>query len=170
MWDPDRPPTSTVHLNQYLTSILVIVMSDVDIDPNILVQGRNILYTRTDLDSHSNMPVVVFNAYIIYWTNKTAVVSPCTPDYEAKEIPIYDAAVKYEDPYTGNNVVLVVRNALYVTSMKNNMIPPFIIQEKGFQVKDTPNIYMAEIDEDDHAILFSDTKLRIALQLWGIFS
>ena len=76
----------------------------------------------------------------------------------------------YEDPYTGHNVVLVVRNALYVPSMKNNLIPPFIMREKGVQVKDTPKIHISEPDEDEHAIVFPETKLRIPLQLWGVFS
>ena len=39
IWDPGGGPTCAVHLNQHLTSLLVIVMSDVDIDPNLLVQG-----------------------------------------------------------------------------------------------------------------------------------
>ena len=75
----------------------------------------------------------------------------------------------YEDPYTGNNIVTVVRNALYVPLMKN-LIPPFIMREKGFQVKDTPKIHIAEPDEDDHAIVFTGKKLRIPPQLWGVLS
>ena len=81
MWDPDRDPTITVNLNQHLTSLLGIVMYDVNIDPNLLVQGGKRLYKRTGLDLHENMPVVVCNAYIISWTNKAAVVSPNTPNY-----------------------------------------------------------------------------------------
>ena len=65
----------------------------------------------------------------------------------------------YEDPYTGHNVVLVVWNALYVPSMKRNLIPPFIIREKGIKVKDTPNIHMDEPDEDDHTGVFTNTRL-----------
>ena len=84
MWDPGGDPTSTVYLNQHLTSKLEIIMSDVDIDPNLLVQGGKRLYTRTDLESNANMPVVGCNTYIISWTKNTAVVSPYTPAYEAK--------------------------------------------------------------------------------------
>ena len=105
------------------------------------------------MDSHANMPVVGCNAYIISWTNKTAVVSPYTPHYEAKLIPICNAAVMYEDPYTGNNVFLIVWNSLYVPSMQKNMIHPFIMQETGVQVKDTPKIKMDEPDEDKHVII-----------------
>ena len=170
IWDPGRDATSTVKLNQHLTSLLCIFMSDVDVAPNLLVQGGERLFTKTDLDSHANMPVVGRNAYILSWTNKTAVVSPYTPGYEAKELPICDAAVMYEDPYTGTNMVLVVRNALYIPSMKNNLIPPFIMQEKGVQVKDTPKIHMNDPDENEHAIVFPKTEIRIPLQLWGVFS
>ena len=165
MWDPGRGPTSTVHLNQHVTSLLGIVISDVGIDPNLLVKGGKRLYTRTDLESHANMSVVECKTYILSWTKKTAVVSTYTPYYEAKEIPICDVAVTYEDPYTGNNVVLFVWNALYVPPMKKNLINSFIMQDKGVQVKDTPKIHMAE-----PAIIFPKTKLRIPLQLCGVFS
>ena len=76
----------------------------------------------------------------------------------------------YEYPYTGNNVVLVVRNSLCVPSTKKNLIPPFIMREKDVQVKYIPKTHMAEPDEDDHAIVFPETKLQTPLQLWGVFS
>ena len=133
-------------------------------------KGGKRLCTRTDLESHANMSVVECKAYILSWTKKTAVVSTYTPYYEAKEIPICDVAVTYEDPYTGNNVFLFVWNALYVPPMKKNLINSFIMQDKGVQVKDTPKIHMAEPDEDNHATVFPDTKLWIPLQVWGVFS
>ena len=37
--------------------------------------------SRTELDSHANMPVVRRNAYILAELGKTVDVSPFTPDY-----------------------------------------------------------------------------------------
>ena len=39
--------------------------------------------SRTELDSHANMPVVGRHAYIISQTGKIADVSPFTPDYKS---------------------------------------------------------------------------------------
>jgi hypothetical protein len=51
--------------------------------------------SRTELDSHANMPVVGRNAYIISDTGRIADVNPFTPDYDSMQIPIVDAAVQY---------------------------------------------------------------------------
>jgi hypothetical protein len=49
--------------------------------------------SRTELDSHANMPVVGRNAYIISDTGRVADVNPFTPGYDSMTIPIVDAAV-----------------------------------------------------------------------------
>ena len=87
--------------------------------------------SRTELDSHANMPVVGKHAYIISDSGKVADVSPFTPDYNSMEIPIVDAAIQYDCPYTDKRYILVIRNALHVPSMSNNLIPPFMTREMG---------------------------------------
>ena len=62
--------------------------------------------SRTELDTHVNMPVVGLECYVISDTGKTAKVFPYRPDYESKEIPIVHAAVQYDCPYTGTAYVL----------------------------------------------------------------
>ena len=64
--------------------------------------------SRTELDSHANMPVVGKNAYVLADTGRTADVSAYTPDYEPMELRIVDAAVLYECPYEGTAYVLVI--------------------------------------------------------------
>ena len=66
--------------------------------------------------------------------------------------------------------MLVIRNALYVPEMKNNLIPPFIIREAGMQVLDTPKIHTKDPMVDAHSLYFEETNFRIPLQLWGVFS
>ena len=80
---------------------------------------------KTDLDSHANVAVIGSEAYIIEETGETASVQPYSSDYDTKEIPIVHAGVLYQCPYTGFEYILVVRNALYVPSMKVDLIPPF---------------------------------------------
>jgi hypothetical protein len=128
--------------------------------------------SRTELDTHANMIVAGKHCYVIAWTGRNATVNPFTPDYDAlKEVPIVDAAIMYECPYSGKEYILVLlRNALHVPSMDNNLIPPFVMREAGLIVNDVPKIHLREPTVDDHAILFEDFDLKIPLALWGIFS
>ena len=76
----------------------------------------------------------------------------------------------YEYPYTGNKPCPSCDLTMSFVLIINNLIPPFIMQEKDVQVKYIPKTHMAEPDEDDHAIVFPETKLQTPLQLWGVFS
>ena len=126
--------------------------------------------SRTELDSHANMPVVGANAYILAETGKRVDVSPFTPDYKPITAPLVDAALQYDCPYDGKSYVLVLRNSLHVPSMVNNLIPPFMLREAGVKVNEIPKIQVDDPTEDDHAITFPETGFRIPLALWGIFS
>jgi hypothetical protein len=85
--------------------------------------------SRTELDSHANMPVVGRNACIMSDMGRllAAKVNPFTPDYDLMLMSIVDAAVRHDCPYNGQSHMLVVRNALLVPSMRNNLMPPFIM-------------------------------------------
>ena len=126
--------------------------------------------SRLELDSHANMPVVGSSAYILNESGESAEVNAFSPDYPTRNIPIVDAALQYESPYDGKTYILVIRNALYVPSMTNNLIPPFILREAGIEVNDVPKIHMADPDETAHSLFFTETNFRIPLSLWGIFS
>ena len=128
------------------------------------------VYSRTDLDSHANMPVVGSNSCIVSDHHTTVEVRPYSPDYAPLNIPLVDAAVMYDCPHSGQSHVLIVRNALYVQSMVNNLLPPFVLREKGIICNDTAKIHVQDPGVDDHAIVFPETGLRIPLQLHGIFS
>ena len=87
--------------------------ADVEVEEDTRMEETEEL-SRTELDSHANMPVVGRYAYIISNSGKTAEVNAFTPDVESMKIPIVDAAVQYDCPYTGKSVILVLRNALSV--------------------------------------------------------
>ena len=126
--------------------------------------------SRTELDSHANMPVVGKHAYIIAETGKKVGMSPFTPDYKPLTVPLVDATVKYDNPYNRKTYILVLHNAQHVPLMDHNLIPPFMLREMGVTVNDVPNIHKEDPTVDDHAITFVETGFRIPLSLWGIFS
>lgn len=160
--------------NRYLfrgsaTVCSLIAMSDA-IDDEMQDVGDGGTESRTELDSHANMPVVGRNAFILSETGCKAEVSAYTPDYEPKKIPIVDAAVLYECPYQGTAHILVIRNALYVPTMMNNLIPPFVMRKAGIVVNDRPKIHSDDPDVEDHSIYFPEVQFWIPLSLFSVFS
>ena len=55
-------------------------------------------------------------------------------------------------------------------SMKNNLIPPFMMREAGIVVNNAPKIHSRPPTVEDHFIYFPSTNLRITMVLNGIFS
>lgn len=131
---------------------------------------QSLSLSRTELDTHANMPVVGQNAFVIARTGETADVSAFTPDYQPMHVPIVDAALLYSCPYSGDEVILLVRNALHFPKMENNLIPPFVMREAGVVVNDTPKIQATDPTTSTHAISFPETGFRIPLSLRGVFS
>ena len=126
---------------------------------------------RTELDSHANMVVFGSNSYVFESTGRTCNVHPFSTDLgSASNVPIVDAAVAYDCPYSGETFVLVARNALYIKSMEHNLIPPFIMRAGGVTINEVPKIQCKEPTIDDHCIYFAEPELRIPLHLSGIFS
>ena len=126
---------------------------------------------RTDLDSHANMCVVGHEAVIINKSGRHAEVNAFTKEVEKlHQVPIVDAAIAYDCPYSLKTYVLIIRNALHVPSMDHNLIPPFILREAGVEVNDVPKIHVDNPSVDHHSIYFKEVNLRIPLALWGVFS
>ena len=127
---------------------------------------------RTELDSHANMVVLGRNCFVFDNVHgRTCDVEPFDKTIGiAKKVPIVDAALAYDCPFTHQTVLLIVRNALYIPTMENNLIPPFILREAGLIVNDTPKIHLNDPDIHDHSIEFPNSDLRIPLNLIGIFS
>ena len=96
--------------------------------------------SRTELDSHTNMPVIGRNAYILSKIGGTVDVAPFTTDYKPISVELVDAALKYECPYSGKVKVLIIRRELHVPSMTHNLLPPFMLREAGIQIIEVPNV------------------------------
>ena len=91
--------------------------------------------STTEFDSHENMIVIGHQAMIINHTGHSVEANTFSSDVKSmSKVPIFDAVVSYDCPYSGKTYILVVRNSLYIASMKHNLIPPFILREAGLQV------------------------------------
>lgn len=87
-----------------------------------------------------------------------------------EKLPIVDAAVAYDCPYSLKTFILVGRNAICVPSMTHNLVPPFIMREAGLEVNDIPKIHVDQPTKCHHSIFCAETDLRIPLKLRGVFS
>ena len=131
----------------------------------------NEVESRSELDTHANMAVVGKHAFILQESGRTAEVNPFSPDCGTlQEVPIVDAVVAYDCPYSLKTYILVIMNALHIPSMEHNLLPPFILREAGVEVNDVPKIQVMDPTEKDHAMWFPEAQVRIPLSLWGIFS
>ena len=117
------------------------------------------------------MVVLGKDCFVFGSTGKTCNVEPFDPQLgTAQNVPIVDAAVAYDCPFSHETYILIIRNALHIASMTHNLIPPFVMREGGVIVNDIPKIHCDNPSIDDHCISFKDIDLKIPLQLNGIFS
>ena len=85
-------------------------------------------------------------------------VAPFTPDYKPIRVELVDAALKYECPYSGETKILIIRKGLYVPSMSNNLLPPFMLREAGITINEVPKIHVSSPTEEHHSIMFQETN------------
>ena len=116
--------------------------------------------STTELDSHANMFVVGSQGFVFNRTGLHANVNAFSSEAGGiSKVPIVDAVIAYDCPYSGRTYMLVIRNALHIPSMDHNFVPPFILQEAGLRVKEVPKNQCNEPSIEDHSIYDEDTGL-----------
>ena len=103
----------------------------------------------TDQDSHANIPVVGSHAYILSDIKIMSNVVAYRLDYRPREFKIVDDDVQYNCTFTYVTYMLVIRNTLYITPVKNNLIPPFLIGEAGIEVIDNTKIKVEDLGVEE---------------------
>ena len=130
------------------------------------------LATRTDLDSHCNVPLVGADGCNPFEdTGKRMDIS----GYKGGKatdigVPIMNVICAHDCPFSKKTILCVLRNALVINGVRTNLIPPFIMREAGLVVKDTAKIHCHEPSVEDHSIYDPRTQTRIHLSLQGVFS
>ena len=123
-----------------------------------------------ELDSHSNVFVLGSNYFVFKSTGRTCNCQPFSSDLSmAKDVPFVDGALGHDCTHTRKVHVLVIRNALHVTSKYHNLIKPFIMRAGVIIVNDVSKIHGEDPIVDDHSVSFDQSKLRITLRLNGMF-
>ena len=89
-----------------------------------------------------------------------------------KSVPIVDAMIAYDCPRRNQVYLLILRNVVYIESMDDNLITPFIPREAGIIVNDRAKIHCdpGTVTEEDHTIQDRETGLFITMQIRSTFS
>ena len=85
---------------------------------------------HTELDSHANMCVLGKHCYLLSELSTARTVQVAAFSDSAgglNNVPIVDAMIAYDCRRTNQVYLLVLRNALYIEDMDDNLIPPFIL-------------------------------------------
>ena len=128
--------------------------------------------SRTECDSHANMCVVGKHCIIISRSGKTINVGTFSPSAGSlSAVPIVDAVIAYDCRRTGQTYLLVLRNALYVPEMEENLISPFILREAGLIVNECAKQHrpFGEATDDDHAIICKEPYMKITMGIRSTF-
>ena len=115
--------------------------------------------SRTEFDSHANMPVIGRNAYILSTIGETLDVAPVSQVYKHISAELVDVALNYECPYSSEDNILIIRSGLYVPSITQNLLPPFMMRKAGIHINEVPKIQVTSPNEEHHAITFQETDL-----------
>ena len=76
---------------------------------------------RTDLDFYANIPVIGKHIAIVADTGKTIKIKPFSNDCGIlNNIKIVNTAIKWNCEYNDIDYILMIKNALYISSIKNN--------------------------------------------------
>ena len=164
-WDP--PIIS--HYLSYRIAAAVAQIGNASVDDQF---GGGV---RTELDSHANMCVLGKHCLLLseLSTARTVRVGAFSDSAGGlNNVPVVDALIAYDCERTNQVYLLVLKNALYIEDMDDNLIPPFILRDAGLTVNDKAKIHCEDgtATEEDHTIQEESTGLFITLQLRSIFS
>jgi hypothetical protein len=86
------------------------------------------------------------------------------------DAPVVSAALIYDDPVTGNAVLLVIHQAIYIKGKKHNLLCPMQMRWNGLTVNERPKHCTPTPTRGDHSITVPDGNYLTPLSLHGITS
>ena len=121
-WDP---PTTNLYLSYRIAAVIAQI-------GNASVNDQFDGEFCTELDSHANMCVLGKHCLLLTELSTARTVQVATFSDSAgglNNVPIVDAMIAYDCRRTNQVYLLVLRNALYIEDMDDNLIPPFILRD-----------------------------------------
>ena len=127
-----RPPKTT--RISWLQSNICYVSSMRRLISNVATYC-NVVLSGTNLDSHADTIVSGRNFMVANYTNRVCDMSPYSDEYNpVKGVPAVHAATGYTTN-TGDNYILILNKALWVTNLGHIIINPNQIFHNGVEVQ-----------------------------------
>jgi len=125
-----------------------------------------------ELDSHVDTSVIGNNCCIISYTDKTYQVAPYHPDYNSmQDVPIVQAGIAYDDPETGETLILIINQGLYFgESLPVSLLNPNQMRFNGVEVDDIPKHLARDPAKATHSIYYPEHDICIPLSMCGVIS
>ena len=98
------------------------------------------VYSTMGLDTDTDMIVCGSNCIIVHFTGKECDVAPYTNAYKTiKAVPIVQAATSYDNPETGDTIILILNEAIWMgETMYHTLVSPNKLFAYGMTLQDNP--------------------------------
>jgi Reverse transcriptase (RNA-dependent DNA polymerase) len=127
----------------------------------------DLMQGRVEIDNHADTHALGRNCLVIYETGRTCSVSPYTSSYAPMtSVPIVTAATAYDNPETGETIILVFNESVYLGNvLENTLLNPNQARVTGIQICDDPFDPHRHLGIHDPA-----TGISIPLEMSGSFA
>ena len=131
--------------------------------------------SRTELDSHADTCVVGRSAMVVQDYGRPVDVKgyDSSQGVVHKSCKTISAALAYDCPDTGEVLILLVNQAIYIPSLTHNLLCPMQLWMNDVQVSDQPKFLTDNPDNKTHALVLrdqDDEDFVIPLDLCGVTS
>ena len=130
---------------------------------------------RSELDSHADTCVVGNNALVFQdFDRPVDVIGYDKQLGVAENCRTVGAAVAYDDPGTGQIIILVINQATYMPQLETNLLNPMQLRMSGVKVSEEAKFLAESPSEETHALVVPDEagteSYLIPLALHGVIS
>jgi hypothetical protein len=139
--------------------------------PDITVPNKS----RTDLDSHADQCAVGRTSLIVHDYDRPTNVTGYNPTGPiAKDLRTVSAALAYDDPVTGETVILLVHQAIHIPDLEHNLLSTMQVHLIDVLVSNTPRFLTGNVTDLTHTLAIPTSDVSkpyvIPLSLNGVAS
>ena len=107
---------------------------------------------RVELDSHADTCVVGRNALVIHEHPKVVMVSGFDPSLPPRQATVVDAAIRYTCRDTGDHLILMINQAIYVPEVDHCLLCPMQCRINGVEINEVPWVLVSDPTASTHSI------------------
>ncbi len=130
------------------------------------LRNNNFQQGWCELDSHADTVTAGSNCIVLEYTNQTCQVAPYNDNYEPIcDVPIVKVATAYVYPDTGETMILILNQALYIADLPRTLLNPNQMRCNGIGVDDCRKFLGGK-----HTINLPMSGVGIPLKMRGVIS